>query len=77
MLVIGLVLPVLLIVLFFVATVTPKAYNTPPQWEMQFSVVNYSDKNKPDIDMSFSVKNKLLMVKPKKTEGKDSYNKKI
>ena len=73
-LVIGLALPVLLIVLFFVATVIPKAYNTPPQYEVLFSVVNYNYQNRPDFDMSFSVKNKQLMVKPKKIEGKDNYN---
>ena len=73
-LVIGLALPVLLIVLFFVATVIPKAYNTPPQYEMLFSVVNYNYQNRPDFDMSFSVKNQQLMVKPKKIEGKDNYN---
>ena len=73
-LVIGLALPVLLIVLFFVATVIPKAYNTPPQYEMLFSVVNYNNQNRPDFDLSFSVKNQQLMVKPKKIEGKDNYN---
>ena len=73
-LVIGLALPVLLIVLFFVATVIPKAYNTPPQYEMLFSVVNYNNQNRPDFELSFSVKNQQLMVKPKKIEGKDNYN---
>ena len=52
-LVIGLALPVLLVVLFFVATVIPKAYNTPPQYEVLFSVVNYNYQNRPDFDMSF------------------------
>lgn len=72
-LVIGLALPVLLIVLFFVATVIPKMAGTPPQHEVLFSVQDYSQKTKPDYIIDFKVKNKQLMVKVKKADEKDNY----
>jgi hypothetical protein len=72
-LVIGLALPVLLIVLFFVATVIPKMYSTPPQYEVLFSVQDYGYQNKPDYTIDFKVKNQQLMVKVKETESKDNY----
>ncbi len=72
-LVIGLALPVLLIVLFFAATVTPKMYSTPPQYEVLFSVQDYGYQNKPDYTIDFNVKNQQLMVKVKKTDSKDNY----
>ncbi len=72
-LVIGLALPVLLIVLFFAATVIPKIYSTPPQYEVLFSVQDYGYQNKPDYTIDFNVKNQQLMVKVKKTDGKDNY----
>jgi hypothetical protein len=72
-LVIGLALPVLLIVLFFAATVIPKMYSTPPQYEVLFSVVDYNYQNKLDYIIDFKVKNQQLMVKVKKTAGKDNY----
>jgi hypothetical protein len=78
-LVIGLTLPLLLIVLFFVATVIPKMTGTPPQHEVLFSVQDYSQKNKPDYIIDFIVKNQQLMLKVKKAEDKDNYyqNKKL
>ncbi len=72
-LVIGLALPILLIVLFFAATVIPKMVSTPPQYEVLFSVQDYGYQNKPDYTIDFNVKNQQLMVKVKKTDGKDSY----
>ena len=72
-LVIGLALPILLIVLFFVATVIPKMVSTPPKYEVLFSVQDYGYQNKPDYTIDFNVKNNQLMVKAKKTDGKDNY----
>ena len=72
-LVIGLALPVLLIVLFFVATVIPKMYSTPPQYEVLFSVQDYGYQNKPDYTIDFKVKNQQLMVNAKKTDDKNNY----
>ncbi len=76
-LLIGLALPVLLIVLFFVATVIPKMYSTPPQYEVLFSVQDYTSQNKQDYIVNFKVKNKQLMIKTKKADDKNySYNSK-
>ena len=74
-LVIGLTLPLLLIVLFFVATVIPKAMGTPPQYEMLFTTVRYEYQNSPDYLLDFAVKNQQLTVKAQKNENKDrNYN---
>jgi hypothetical protein len=76
-LVIGLALPVLLIVLFFVATVIPKRNGTPPQYEVLFSVQDYSGQNNKDYLIDFKVKDKQLMIKTKKADDKNySYNSK-
>lgn len=72
-LVIGLALPVLLIVLFFVATVIPKMNSTPPQHEVLFSVQDYGNQNKSDYIIDFKVKNNQLMVKVKKADEKENY----
>ncbi|PKO46196.1 MAG: hypothetical protein CVU29_06585 [Betaproteobacteria bacterium HGW-Betaproteobacteria-22] len=74
-LVIGLTLPLLLIVLFFVATVIPKAFGTPPQYEMLFSATQYDYQRTSEFTLNFNVKNRQLMVKPKKVEDKNAnYN---
>ena len=74
-LVIGLTLPLLLIVLFFVATVIPKAMGTPPQYEMLFTTVRYDYQNTRDYFLDFAVKNQQLTVKVQKNENKDrNYN---
>lgn len=67
---IGLTLPILLIVLFFVATVIPKSMGVPPQYEMLFTVNQYDYQNKPDYFLDFKVKNKKLVVKAKKIDDK-------
>lgn len=67
-LVIGLTLPLLLILLFFVATVIPKAMGTPPQYEMLFTTLRYDYQNPPDHDLDFSVKNQKLMIKLRKID---------
>jgi len=68
-LVVGLTLPVLLIVLFFVATVIPKSMGTPPQYEMLFTTARYEYQNPSDFQFEFVVKDKRLMVKAKKNEA--------
>ena len=73
-LVIGLALPVLLIVLFFVATVIPKSMGTPPQYEMLFSTTRYDYQNKPEYVLDFNVKNKQLMAKAIKYDEKINNN---
>lgn len=73
-LVIGLTLPVLLIVLFFVATVIPKSMGIPPQYEMLFTTTKYDYQNKPEYVIDFNVKNQQLMVKAKKPDDKNYNN---
>ncbi|MDP1596708.1 MAG: hypothetical protein Q8S46_08750 [Methylotenera sp.] len=70
-LVIGLTLPLLLIVLFFVATVIPKLMGTPPQYEMLFTTNYYDYQNPPDFLHEFVVKNQQLTIKTRKNESKD------
>ena len=67
---IGLTLPLLLIVLFFVASVLPKSMGTPPQHEMLFTTMKYEYESSPDYLLDFNVKNKQLMVKAKKNDDK-------
>ena len=59
-LVIGLTLPILLIVLFFVATVLPKSMATPPQYEMLFSVSRYDAQETYPYNVRFVVRNGVL-----------------
>jgi hypothetical protein len=73
-LVIGLALPVLLITLFFVATVLPKSFGTPPQYELLFTTQKYDYQSKPEYVLDFNVKNKQLMVKSKKYDEKNYNN---
>ena len=74
-LVIGLTLPLLLIVLFFVATVIPKAFGTPPQYEMLFTTVRYDYQNPSEYQLDFFVKDQHLVVRSKKNQDKNnSYN---
>lgn len=70
---VGLTLPLLLILLFFVATVIPKAMSTPPQYTMLFVATEYDYQKTADFSLKFSVKNNQLMVKPKKLEGNDNH----
>lgn len=74
-LIIGLTLPVLLIILFFAASVIPKSMGTPPQYEMLFTVQQYTNQSKPEFEIDFSVKNKQLVIKTQKIDDKNNnYN---
>lgn len=76
-LVLGLTLPILLIVLFFFASVLPKMLGEPPQFEMLFVSTKYQYDNKVDYVLDFSVKGEQVMVesKQKKKDGKYSNRK--
>jgi len=77
-LVVGLTLPLLLVVLFFVATVVPKAFGTPPQYEMLFTTTRYDYQAPLDYEIDFAVKNQKLVVKSRKSDHKDrGYNSKL
>ena len=69
---IGLTLPLLLIVLFFVASVLPKSMGTPPQYEMLLSTMKYEYQKSPDYMLDFKVKDKKLMVSAKKMDDKNN-----
>ena len=74
-LVIGLTLPLLLILLFFMATVIPKSMGVPPRYEMLFSATQYDYQSSSEFTLNFDVQNKQLIVKPKKNEDKNTnYN---
>lgn len=76
-LVIGLSLPILLIVLFFLATVVPKSFGTPPQYELLFTTLKYEYENSPVYVVDFKVVNNQLVAKVKKNDDKSrNYNSK-
>lgn len=77
-LVIGLVLPVLLVAIFFFATVIPKSLSQPPQYEMLFSTTRYDYQDASDYLLEFFVKDQRLMLKARKADDKNrNFNKKI
>ncbi len=57
---IGLSLPVLLIVLFFLTTALPRSLATPPQYELLFSVTDYSSQNPAPYIAAFVVREGIL-----------------
>lgn len=74
-LVIGLSLPILLIVLFFLATVLPKSFGAPPQNELLFTTLKYEYENSPVYLVDFKVVNNQLVAKVKKNDDKSrNYN---
>ena len=76
-LVIGLSLPILLIVIFFVATVLPKSLGTPPQYELLFTTLKYEYENAPVYLVDFKVVNQKLVAIVKKNDDKGrNYNSK-
>lgn len=71
-LVIGMTLPVMLIVLFFVASVIPKSMGTPPQYEMLFSISRFDYQNRLPNNVDFVVKDGVLKVRITKNDIKDN-----
>ena len=69
-LVVGLTLPLLLILLFFIASVLPKSMGTPPQYELLFTTTKY-ETQPPDYVFDLSVKDRQLMVKARKNDQKE------
>ncbi len=78
-LVVGLTLPLLLILLFFVASVIPKVFSAPPQYEMLFTTSRYDYQSPHDYRLDFLVKNQKLIVKVRKIDTKErmSYDTKL
>ncbi len=74
-LVIGLTLPVLLIALFFLATVLPRSLATPPQYEMVFSYDKYEYNNPPAYNTQFIVRDgRLMAVLAENAKPQQNYN---
>jgi len=69
-LVVGLTLPMLLIVLFFLASVLPKSMSAPPQYPLLFTTIKY-ESHPPDYLYDFMVKEHQLMVKVRKNDQKE------
>ena len=75
-LMLGLTLPVLLIAVFFFASILPKILSEPPQYDMLFVVSNYQYSNKADYAVDFSIRHKRVMMKLGKKEEKKYANRK-
>lgn len=69
-LIMGMTLPLVLIVLFFIASVLPKSMSIPPQHEMLFTTSKY-ETQPPDYLYDIVIKNAQLMVKVRKNDHKD------
>ena len=73
-LVIGLILPILLIAIFFLAVVLPKSMAVPPQYEMLFTTTRYNRQNPPPYNVDFFVKNGKLKTHISKNVRKPVHN---
>jgi len=62
-LVTGLALPVLLVVLFFVASVLPKSMAVPPQYEMLFTEMRYDNQSMSPYNVDFFIKDGVLKAR--------------
>ena len=60
---VGLSLPVLLIVLFFVASVLPRSMAVPPQHKMLFITIRYDYQNPPPYNIDFIVRDGVLKTR--------------
>lgn len=77
-LLIGLTLPVLLVVLFFLATVLPKSLSAPPQYEMLFAIDHYDyaacgecEDWKRNLKVDFVVRDGVLKVRVTRNDSKN------
>lgn len=73
-LIVGLALPVLLIALFFVASVLPKSMAVPPQHEMLFTTTRYDYQNPPSHNIDFFVKDGALTARVSKGTAQPPQN---
>lgn len=77
-LVVGLSLPALLVIVFLIASILPKAAATPPQYEMLFTTMQYSQKSHSDYSTDFFVKDGALMARVWKNDAPGiSYARKV
>jgi hypothetical protein len=73
-LIVGISLPVLLVVLFFVATVIPKSMTAPPQYELLFSTTRYDYQNPPPYNVDFVVRDGRLKARISANNNKQAIN---
>ncbi|MDZ4097776.1 MAG: hypothetical protein U1E13_03635 [Methylophilaceae bacterium] len=66
-LVMGMTLPLVLIMLFFIASVLPKSMSTPPQYEMLFTTNKY-ESQPPEYIYNVVVKDAQLFIKVRKND---------
>jgi hypothetical protein len=67
-LIMGISLPLLLVLLFFLTSVLPKSLGTPPQYEMLFSVIRYDYQTATSPNFEFIVRDGVLNVRTAKTD---------
>lgn len=70
-LIMGISLPVLLVLLFFLTSVLPKSLGTPPQYELLFSVVRYDYQTATTPNFDFIVRDGVLKVRTGKTDSQN------
>ena len=68
---IGLTLPLLLIVLFFLATVLPKSLGTPPRYDLLFTATVYDYQKNPEYQLKYRVKDGHVVLKTRKIDDKN------
>lgn len=78
-LIMGLSLPVILIVVFFLASVLPKSLATPPRYELLFSISLYDSSASLPYQVSFFVKKGALYARINKSDNKNPvfYSRKV
>jgi len=70
-LVMGISLPLLLVLLFFLTSVLPKSLGTPPQYELLFSVVRYDYQTAASRDFEFIVRDGVLKIRTGKNDSQN------
>lgn len=73
-LIVGISLPVLLVILFFVATVIPKSMMPPPQHELLFSTTRYDYQSPPPYNVDFVVRDGKLKGRISANNNKQTIN---
>lgn len=75
----GIGLPVLLVILFFLTSVVPKSLTAPPQHELLFSVIRYDYQTASSANFDFFVQDGVLKARTGKADHQNAnrYHKKL
>lgn len=76
----GISLPVLLVILFFLTSVLPKSLTDPPQYELLFSVIRYDYQAATAPNFEFIVRDGVLKARAGKNDGSPNvarYNRRL